>query len=71
MFGLGTIPLLNLFYFFSTKLKAKFSKYANTFRTLSFFLVGLFLIFRGFYFLNEEPPAPKSGGDEFELCLPF
>ena len=71
MFGLGTIPLLSLFYFFSTKLKAKFSKYANSFRTLSFLLVGVFLIARGFYFLNETPPTPKEGGDGFKLCLPF
>ena len=71
LFGLGTIPLLSLFYFFSTKLKAKFSKYANSFRMLSFLLVGIFLIARGFYFLNEAPPTPKEGGDGFELCLPF
>jgi sulfite exporter TauE/SafE len=71
MFGLGTIPLLSLFYFFSTTLKAKFSRYANTFRTLSFLLVGLFLIFRGIYFINEEPPTPKEGGDSYQLCLPF
>jgi len=71
LFGLGTIPLLSLFYFFSTKLKARFSKYANSFRTLSFLLVGLFLIARGFYFLNEEPPTPKVGGNGFELCLPI
>jgi len=71
LFGLGTIPLLSLFYFFSTQLKSKFSKYANRFRTLSFLVVGLFLMVRGFYFLNEEPPTPKEGGDGFELCLPF
>ncbi len=71
LFGLGTIPLLSLFYFFSTKLKAKLSKYANSFRTTSFLIVGLFLILRGFYFLNEEPPTLKAGGNGFEMCLPF
>ena len=70
-FGLGTIPLLSLFYFFSSKLKSKFGKYANTFRMLSFLIVGLFLIIRGFYFMTEEPPTPKEGGDGFQLCLPF
>jgi len=71
LFGLGTVPLLSLFYYFSNKLKSKFSKYANSFRTASFILVGLFLVVRGFYFLNEVPPTPKEGGDSFELCLPF
>lgn len=71
VFGLGTIPLLSLFYFFSSRLKSKFSAYANSFRTYSFLLVGIFLIFRGVYFLNQEPPTPKEGGDGFELCLPL
>jgi len=71
LFGLGTIPLLSLFYFFSTKLKSTFSKYAYLFRTASFVLIGLFLIARGFYFLNEEPPTPKEGGNGFDLCVPF
>ena len=71
LFGLGTIPLLSLFYYFSTKLKSKFSKYANSFRTFSFIIVGLFLIVRGFYFLNQEPPTPKEAGNGFKICLPF
>ena len=71
MFGLGTIPLLSLFYYFSVKLKTKFSKYANSFRTASFLIVGIFLIVRGFYFFNQEPPKPKVGGNSFQICLPF
>ncbi len=71
VFGLGTIPLLSLFYLFSSKLKSKFSKYANTFRTLSFLFVGLFLIIRGVYYIEKEPPKPKAGGDSFEICYPF
>jgi len=69
LFGLGTIPLLSLFYFFSSQLKAKFNKYANTVRTLSFLIVGLFLIGRGIMYLNEEPPTPKEGGGEIEICV--
>lgn len=71
LFGLGTVPLLSLFYFFSTKLKSKFRKHANSFRTASFLIVGLFLIARGFFFMNQEPPQPKAGGDSFKICLPF
>lgn len=70
-FGLGTIPLMSLFYYFSTKLKSKLKKYANKIRTLSFVLVGVFLVLRGIYFINEEPPTPKEGGDSFKICLPF
>jgi sulfite exporter TauE/SafE len=70
-FGLGTIPLMSLFYYFSSKLKSKLKKYANRIRTLSFILVGVFLILRGFYFINEEPPTPKEGGNSFKVCLPF
>lgn len=71
LFGLGTVPLLSLFYFFSIKLKSKLKKQANTFRTLSFLVVGVFLIVRGFYFINQEPPTPKEGGNGFKVCLPF
>ena len=71
LFGLGTVPLLSLFYFFSTQLKSKFKQYANIFRTVSFLIVGLFLIARGFYFINQKPPTPKEGGNGFKVCLPF
>jgi len=71
LFGLGTVPLLSLFYFFSTKLKSKFVQYANLFRTASFIIVGLFLVVRGFYFMNQEPPTPKEAGKGFKICLPF
>ncbi len=71
LFGLGTIPLLSVFYYFSTKLKTWFSKYANTFRTLSFIIVGVFLIARGVYYLKKEPPKPKEGGNSFQICYPF
>ena len=71
IFGLGTVPLLSIFYYFSNKLKTRFRKYANSLRTISFLLIGLFLIFRGVYFLTEEPPTPKEGGNGFELCLPL
>ncbi len=71
LFGIGTIPLLSLFYYFSTKLKTWFSKYANTFRTLSFVIVGFFLIGRGIYYMQKEPPKPKEGGNSFEICYPF
>ncbi len=37
-FGLGTVPLLSLFYIFSTQLKSKLAKYANTLRMLSFLI---------------------------------
>lgn len=69
-FGLGTIPLMTLFYFTANKLKSKLSKYANSFRMWSFIVVGLFLIWRGVSFYNEEVPQQKEGA-EFKLCLPF
>lgn len=71
VFGLGTVPLLSLFYYFSTKLKTFFVKYANTFRTISFIIVGVFLIARGVYYLQKEPPKPKEGGNTFQICYPF
>jgi hypothetical protein len=70
-FGLGTVPLLSLFYIFSTQLKSKLAKYANTLRMLSFLIVGVFLLLRGVYFINQEPPKPKAGGNSFQICYPF
>jgi len=69
-FGLGTIPLLTLFYLTANRFKKSLSKYANSFRIGSFFIIGLFLIWRGVYFLNQNIPQEKAGSN-FEICLPF
>ncbi|HIP35232.1 MAG TPA: sulfite exporter TauE/SafE family protein [Crocinitomix sp.] len=71
VFGLGTIPLLSVFYFFSNKLKSKLNNYANIFRTFSFIIVGVFLMIRGVYYLEKEPPKPLEGGNSFKICYPF
>lgn len=70
-FGLGTVPLLTAFYFFSSSIKTKLSKYANTIRAASFIIVGAYLIFRGISYMNQEIPQPKAGGDSFQVCMPF
>lgn len=69
-FGLGTIPLMTIFFFTASQLKHKLSKYANSFRMWSFIVVGLFLLWRGYSFYNQEVPQQKEGA-QFQLCLPF
>lgn len=69
-FGLGTIPLMTIFYFTANKLKTKIAKYATSFRMWSFIIVGIFLIWRGVSFYNQEIPQQKEG-EQFKLCLPF
>lgn len=69
-FGLGTIPLMVIFFYSAHALKAKVGQYANLFRRLAFIIVGLFLVWRGASHYNEAIPQPKAGGN-FELCLPF
>lgn len=69
-FGLGTIPLMTIFYFTASQLKNRLSKYANRFRMWSFIIVGLFLLWRGYSFYNHELPQQKEGA-EFQLCFPF
>ncbi len=70
LFGLGTIPLMTIFYFMAGKIKARFSKHASTVRLISFLIVGLFLVGRGVYFYGNEVPQEKEGS-KFEICLPF
>ena len=69
-FGLGTIPLLTVFYFTANRLKKSLTKYATNFRMVSFIIVGLFLVWRGIHFYDREIPQEKAGGN-FEICLPF
>ncbi|MFD1551288.1 sulfite exporter TauE/SafE family protein [Putridiphycobacter roseus] len=69
-FGLGTIPLMILFYFTAQKVKSKLMKYTNIFQTLALLGVGLFLIWRGYAHYNEVIPALREGAI-YKLCLPF
>ncbi len=69
-FGLGTIPLMILFYFMAQGIKSKLMKYTKTFQTLALLGVGLFLIWRGYSHYNEAIPSLKEGAI-FKLCLPF
>lgn len=69
-FGLGTIPLMVVFYFFTNRLKARPSKYSTHFRMWSFIIVGIFLLWRGASAYNQSTPIQKEGS-KFQLCLPF
>lgn len=69
-FGLGTVPLMTLFYFTANQLKTKLAKHATKFRMWSFIIVGIFLLWRGISFYNQPIPQAKEG-DLFQLCLPF
>lgn len=70
-FGLGTIPLMILFYYTANKVRSKLSKYTTQIRMWSFIIIGVFLIWRGLNSYGEEIPKNYEGGNNFKVCLPF
>lgn len=70
LFGLGTIPLMVLFYYTAHFTQFKFAKYASIIRNFVFLLVGILLIYRGISMMNQEIPTIKIG-ENFTICLPF
>ena len=68
-FGIGTMPLLVLFYVSSTKLKVLV--HSNLVKSVMLVVVGVFLISRGILAFNSEVPKPKLGGGDIEFCEPI
>ena len=67
LFGLGTAPFISLLIFFANYLRSKIQKRAVMLRTAVLFLVGLFMVWKGFNSYSLDLQSAKAG-DHFQIC---